>query len=400
MDFLSYRGQPLKDQILSNKYQTKIGIDARFCTQLPRRGIGNYSVHLVNSLVRQFPDFEFYLYISQPDTDNILPNTENVNIVHLKPSLYPVWESIALPLALLRDDINLLHCLANTAPFYLPKHIKLVLSVMDVMYLINDKNIPTPTNLYQQIGRIYRQLNVPIVAKRADAIITISEYSKNDIIGQINGIDRDRLYVTYLSCDDVYKNRISNVPSFKIPEKFILALGARDPRKNTYNLILSYLDLCERTPDLPNLLVVGYENWGSSNCADHISSHPFGYKIISMPYVSKEDLAILYTKAEFFIYPTLYEGFGIPILEAFSCHCAVLASNLSCLPEIVSDAAYLFDPTNNEKISEAINFAFRNPHLMNKLRGKGADRAKQFNWELAAKKTGEIYSQFVHCLDS
>jgi hypothetical protein len=127
----------------TNKF--RVGIDARFITHQPRRGIGNYSLNLVNELVRLDSTIDFVLYIAEPDDERILSNLPNVQIRQLWPSSYPLWENIALPIAAKQDKLNLLHCLGNTAPFFLPSSVQLILSVMDVMFLQTGEFVPRPT---------------------------------------------------------------------------------------------------------------------------------------------------------------------------------------------------------------------------------------------------------------
>ena len=375
----------------------KIGIDARFVTGLPRRGIGNYSLNLINELVKLEPTIEYTLYIAEPDIENILPNLSNVKVRQLWPSTYPIWENFALPFAAYNDRLDVLHCLGNTAPIFLPSRVRLVLSIMDVIFLQTSKFSPTPAGLYQIFGRLYRALSVPFVARIANKIITISEFSKKDILDLVPGVDEDQISVSYLSCDLIFLNEsVSPVNSNGniaklIQTPFIFCLGADDPRKNTLRLVCAYLKLLKQKNIPENLVICGYANWEKSESYRVVKEAGAESRVWFLDFIKIDELAVLYRNAVVFIYPSLYEGFGIPILEAFSSGCPVIASNVTSIPEIGGDAALYFDPRSEDQIANSLQSVLNDPILRETLKEKGRVRAKQFSWSEAARKTLAIY---------
>jgi glycosyltransferase involved in cell wall biosynthesis len=380
----------------------KVGIDARFITRQPRRGIGNYSLNLVNELVKLDPTVEYILYVAEPDVEGILPNLSNVTVRKLWPSIYPIWENVALPFAAHNDQLDVLHCLGNTAPIFVSSRVKLVLSIMDVMFLQTGEFLPKPTTGYQKWGRLYRALLVPFVAQLSNKIITISEFSKKDILDLVSGLDEDRISVTHLSCDLIFLNgpvgtdnsagriaEIINVP-------FVFCLGANDPRKNTLRLVRAYLKLLKKNNIPENLVISGYANWEKSESYRAVKEVGAESRVKFLDFITIDELAMLYRNAVLFVYPSLYEGFGIPILEAFSSGCPVIASNVTSIPEVGGDAALYFDPLTEDDIAQALVQVLSNSLLRKSLIAKGYERAKQFSWAETASKTLAIYKE---CID-
>ena len=380
----------------------KIGIDARFITRRPRRGIGNYSLNLVSEIVKINSSDEYVLYIAEPDIEGILPDLPNVKIRQLWPSIYPIWENIALPFAAIKDSLNVLHCLGNTAPFFLPQSVHLVLSIMDVMFLQTGEFVPKPTTRYQKWGRLYRAFSVPFVARLAKRIITISEFSRQDILHLVSGVDANKVSVTHLSCDSIFINASGSTENSTnsigdvISEPFVFCLGAEDPRKNTLRLVRAYLNLLKQNAISENLVISGYANWEKSASYRAVKEAGIEDKVRFLNFVTMDELALLYRKAILFAYPSLYEGFGIPMLEAFSSGCPVIASNVTSIPEVGGDAALYFDPLNEDEIAQAILQVLSNPRLRNKLKIKGFERAKQFSWVDTAQKTLTVYHDCIN----
>jgi glycosyltransferase involved in cell wall biosynthesis len=388
--------------LLTKEFRLKIGIDARFITRQPRRGIGNYSLNLVNELTQIDPKIEYVLYIAHPDDENILPNLPNVKIHLLWPSIYPLWENIALPIAVKKDKIDLLHCLGNTAPLFLQSSVKLVISIMDVMFLQTDDFMPKPNTRYQAWGRSYRSLLVPFVARSADKIVTISEFSKNDILHLIPGVSLNKVQVTHLSCDSYFKFRPDN-PESSIDDfddvsasPYILCLGAEDPRKNTFNFVRAFLNLLKKNGISENLVITGYANWERSAAFEAVCTAGAKSRVKFLNFVSINKLALLYSNATAFAYPSLYEGFGIPILEAFSSGCPVIASNATSIPEVGGDAALYFDPWDVSAIEAALLKIICDSELRKQLIACGLKRANEFTWSETARKTLSIYNECLN----
>ncbi|MEN9479174.1 MAG: hypothetical protein RLZZ298_569 [Pseudomonadota bacterium] len=377
----------------------RVGIDARFITRQPRRGIGNYSLNLVNELVRLESSVDFVLYIAESDNECLLPQLPNVTIRKLWPASYPLWENVSLPIAAKNDRLDLLHCLGNTAPLFLSSTVKMVLSIMDVMFLQTGDFVPKPTTSYQAWGRLYRAFSVPFVARRAKKIITISEFSRKDILQLVSGFNINKVCVTHLSCDAVFLDsnvgsggEISSIHNV-VSTPYIFCLGAEDPRKNTLRFVEAYINLFKKNAIHENLVVSGYSNWQKSASFQAVQAAGAEHKVKFLTFVTIQDLALLYRKATVFAYPSLYEGFGIPILEAFSSGCPVMASNVTSIPEVGGDAALYFDPLNVSAMEAVLIQLIRSPELRQRFIDRGYERAKQFTWAETARKTMAVYRE-------
>jgi len=369
----------------------KIGIDARFITNNPRRGIGTYSINLLHNLVNGFPDIDFYLYIYREDIENVLPASKNTFIKRLPIPIYPLWEQIALPLAAYRDNLDILHCLGNTAPIFIAGNTCLIITLHDVMFLQSGSLIPSPVTVYQKLGRLYRSIIVPLVARKSRALITVSEYSKFDILNLIPGTLENRIMVTYEGCDPAFTIDDSNSEHPTTP--FILSLGADDPRKNTLLLVKAFLKLIEDVTIPHNLVIVGYKNWEGSASHKAVLHSSAAHRIIFLPFITTAELADLYSIATVFVYPSLYEGFGIPLLEAFNMRCPVIASSSTSIPEVGGDAPEYFDPNNIAELTEKMLKVIQDASLRKAMIQRGAIMALKFNWDSVATRTVAVYQK-------
>ena len=373
----------------------RVGIDARFITRHPRRGIGNYSLHVVAALVKLYPQVQFVLYIAIPDSEGILPSGPNVTVRQLKMPAYPLWEQVALPRAALEDKVDILHGLGNTAPMYRPGNVRMVLSLMDVMFLQTGEFVPKPTNRYQAWGRHYRRFVSPRCARAADHVITISDFSRKDILDLIPGLAPAKVHVTFLSCDAVFQHLRSaeraapSVDAGKRP--YIFTLGANDPRKNTVRLVTAYLALVKDHGIEHDLVISGYADWEESEAYQLVKAAGATARVKFLGFIAIEELVALYRDADLFVYPSLYEGFGIPILEAFSSGCPVIASNVTSIPEVAGDAALYVDPLSVEQIRSTMLQVLQDDALRAALVQKGYARARLFTWEETARQTFAIY---------
>ena len=369
----------------------KIGIDARFITSTPRRGIGTYSINLLNNLFNSFPGIDFYLYTYIADIENVLPISNNVFIKRLPIPTYPIWEQIALPLAVYRDNIDILHCVGNTAPIFILGKTRLIITLHDVMFLQSGAFIPMPVTVYQKLGRLYRSIIVPFVARKSKALITVSEFSKFDILNLIPGTLENRVTVTYEGCDPAFTTDNTNFERPTTP--FILSLGANDPRKNTLLLVKAFLKLIEDVTIPHNLVIVGYKNWEGSASYKEVLNSRAAHRITFLPFITTAELAHLYSIATVFVYPSLYEGFGIPLLEAFNMRCPVIASSSTSIPEVGGDAPEYFDPNNVAELTEKMLNVIQDSSLRNAMIQRGVIMALKFNWDSVATRTVAVYQK-------
>jgi len=372
-----------------------IGIDARFAVY-NRRGIGNYTFKLIQHLAGIDRCNEYILYVDRDDAENVLPKQSNFRIKKLFPLNYLIWEQIALPIQARKDSVNILHCTGNTAPIYLDRKINLVSSIMDVMYLKSYSDLPKSSSLYQRLGRIYRKVIVPKTLSHISRVITISNYSKDDILKHFLALREGEIVVTYLAADErfhvVDKSILAEIKNkLGISGSYILSLGATDPRKNTELIIKTFIELKNQNKIEEKLVIVGIPDWKNTRFYDIVQESNFENNVIFTDFISEDDLVLLYNGASIFLYPSLYEGFGMPVLEAMSCGVPVITSNITSMPEIAGDAAILINPRDPEELKSSILTVLNDEKLRNELRELGFKQAKKFSWRRMAEETLKVY---------
>lgn len=374
----------------------RIGIDG-YILNYERRGIGNYVLRLVEGLAEVDRKNTYVIY-GPSDDFRLVRDSSNFTLRQAGGWPYPVWEQVVLPWWVCRDKLDILHCPANTAPLRVPRRAKLVLTIEDVMYLLPKTTAPTSPRLRQRAGRWYRQVVVPQVARRAYKILTISHHSKSDIVEYLR-IPKDRVRVVYLGVDrkpSVLRDLAewqSQIASLTGEGGFVLVLGGYDPRKNTDLVIRIYAQLRATNRVEEKLIVVGLPNWESSEFYRLVLRLDLKGYVILMGYVSDDYLSFLYQSARGLIYPSLYEGFGLPPLEAMAAGIPVVTSRVSSVPEVVGDAALLVDPTSFECIADALLRILRDQSLREVLIQKGRAQAAKFRWKSAVEQTLAVYEE-------
>jgi glycosyltransferase involved in cell wall biosynthesis len=305
------------------------------------------------------------------------------------------WEQAALQQACATSRVDLLHSPYFASP--LRPTVPTVVTIHDVIPLVMPEYAkPLHTRLYMSL--------VSAAARKASAILTVSETSKRDIVRTL-GIPAERVHVTYNATDSslqpVYNEAALEAvrDAHGITGDFLLYFGGFDVRKNVERLILAYQAALPHF-QRPCQLVIA----GSLGLVGHplypdprLLIHRLGLegKVIVTGKISEEEKPNLYSAATAFIFPSLYEGFGMPVLEAMACGAPVITSNLSSLPEVAGDAALLVDPTSLDEMAAAMVKLIDDPALREELKSRGLRRATQFSWEAAAAKTLEVYRQVV-----
>jgi glycosyltransferase involved in cell wall biosynthesis len=372
----------------------RIGVDARLVTY--RRGIGTYVHHLIQEFAVRDDPHEFILYVDQSRAVMELPSHPRFKVVVLKPRFYPVWEQALLASRARYDDVDVLHCPANTGPLISLGRTRLILTIHDVMYLMPHAMLPASPSVYQRLGRVYRGAIVPRAARRASRIITVSNQSAQDIrhylklsstpVDVIPEAPNSRCRVLVDSSDVMRR-----CAGLGILRPFVLAPGALDPRKNTQRVLSAFERAHATLGENMQLVLFGLTPSGIKWFRSMADSLGMGERVCLLGFVTEEDLVALYNGCRVFLYPSLYEGFGLPLLEAMACGAAVATSHAGSLPEIGGDAAEYADPLDINSISAAL---LRANDARNEVRrGKGLSRAQSFTWRVAAARTIGSYEE-------
>lgn len=374
----------------------KIGIDTSR-TADKKTGLERYADNLIRALAAIDRQNQYILYpffwhcFPENPGKAVNPRKRNFKIRKFwTPSLTrKAWEAGRIARKkILGGDVDIIH-----SPFYtVPEEYlgKIIVTVHDLSF-IRYPEFHTPENR----EFCFRQLEK--IKKQADCVITVSEFSKKELM-EIGGIDERRIRVIHEAAAPIFKpakgkNKFKKIlKKFGIHKKFILYAGSIEPRKNLKILIRALAQVLENKIDCV-LVLAGGTSWLTTELKEEISNLGLGDKVIFTGYVTDEELLGLYNLAQVFVYPSIYEGFGLPVLEALASGCPVIASNTSSLPEIVGDAALLIEPEDFGDLAEKITRVFLDNDLRQKLIQKGLTQSQKFSWEKTAKKTLEVYQE-------
>jgi len=371
----------------------KIGIEAQRIFRKKKHGMDMVALELIRNLQTIDKKNEYFIYVKEDEDNQILEPSENFHVVKIQSSPYPYWEQILLPEQAKKDNIDILHCTSNTAPISLK--CKLVLTLHDIIYLENinfTKGTP-----YQIMGNLYRRWNVPKVVKKASQIITVSDFEKNTINRYFDYRD-EKVKTIYNGVGNHFKrvedkDVLRQIKSkYSLPDKFIFYLGNTDPKKNVTGVLKALSILKKKGKLHTKLLMLDIDRNFLKQQLNNIGDNGLMEDLEFCGYVPNQDLPAIYSQADMFLYPSLRESFGIPILEAMACGIAVVTANTSSMPEIAQESAEYCNPFDPESIAAAIEIFQENKEYKNKMALKGLDRANLFSWTNNAKQTLDIYN--------
>jgi len=368
----------------------RIGIEAQRIFRKNKHGMDYVVLQEIRELQRIDTKNEYFVFV-KPGEDRCLEDTVNVHIIEVDCPSYPLWEQYALPMAARQCKADILHCTSNTAP--IKCEIPLILTLHDIIFLEpRDKN---NKSVYQNLGWLYRRLVVPKILKKCQRIITVSNFELNNIISKLD-IPRDRMEMIYNGYnewfapnddkDEVYKKYITQ-------KGYFFFLGNTDPKKNSERTLVAYARYLERSSVKRKLLLADLapqylKSILANNNIEHIKDY-----IISPGYIVNSDLPYIYNGAFAFLYTSLRESFGIPLLEAMACGTPVITSNTSSMPEIAGPDAVLINPESADEISDKMLQLESDSTYYQYQKEMGLERAKQFSWRNTAVQLLELYEK-------
>ncbi len=354
-------------------------------------GVSNYIRHLVCGLGQvPFPG-EAWVYLPSSDPLPDLPT-----VPHLRPRLSPIplrrpiqrilWEHSGFPFALWKDRVDLLHATMNVAPWWSPCPV--VVTIHDLAYI-----------RYPQVHpwgrRAYLTPLTRWTVRRARRIVAVSEYTRLET-ERLLGVPRERIVVLYEGVDaDFRPLPPEEVEAFRrrkgLPARYLLYVGNLEPRKNLPRLIRAYSRVSRQYPHA--LVLAGPRGWGDEELLALVERLGLAERVLLPGFIPRQELSLWYNGAEVFVYPSLYEGFGLPPLEAMACGTPVLVSSAASLPEVVGEAGLQVPPEEVEAIAEALNRLLGAPDLRADLRRRGLEQAQRFRWEEMARQMVEVYRE-------
>ncbi len=367
----------------------KIGIKISPLTAL-KAGIPNYIIHLLKGLAEVEKTNEYILYTNKPIPFELnLPDRFKTVIVRFPSPHLQAWYQIGLPMCMKKDGIQLFHDPVYPLPLALP-----VPGVITVHDLSNYTNPDVHTFRSALSGKLF-----PVYLRKARQIISVSHFTASQLKKHFPG-EAHKITVIHQGNSErfqplAHQNNLESVKSiYNLPPRFLLFLGTLEPRKNISRLLEAFALSSSSIPH--SLVITGGKGWKYDNLLKRIASHPNRDRIHLTGYVDDNHLPALLSAAEFLVYPSILEGFGLPVLEAMACGTPVVTSDVSSMPEIAGDAAFLIDPYSINSISQGINLLGSNEKLRENLSDKGLKRASLFSWRKTALETLEVYAKAVN----
>lgn len=370
----------------------RIGIDFHVASGI-YQGVRTYLTNLTEAMLKIKDDLAYFIYAKNPKELSYW-KTYNANVTLKKlPSASGRFSFlIKFPFCAIRDHLSLFH-----SQYVLPPLIpcKSVLTIHDILFESHPEFFP---GLHRNLLGFF----VPISAKRANRIISVSEFTKREIIKYYR-VPEEKITVIHEGASDKFalirdKDLIFSVlKRYGIKKKYILFVGRIEPRKNIIGLLKAFDYIKNKGMKDICLVIVGNQDriFKERELFNRIKDMELSSDIVFTGGVSEDDFPVLYNGAEVLVYPAFAEGFGLPVLEAMACGTPVITSNTTSLPEVTGDAAILINPNSFEEIGESLEKLLNNQLLRKELSEKGLKRAKKFSWTEAAKKTIEVYKEVL-----
>ena len=366
----------------------RIGIEAQRVFRRNKHGMDYVVLQEIKELQQIDHKNEYFVFVA-PGVDRCLKDSENVHIIVIGESFYPVWEQITLPRAVKKYNLDILHCTSNTAPLFC--NIPLVLTLHDIIFLEpRDKN---NKSVYQNMGWLYRRKVVPKILERCLRIITVSNFEKQNIINKLN-IPEKRMAMIYNGYNEWFKpfRDVADIYKSYIEKPgYFFFLGNTDPKKNTERTLIAYSKYLEKSTFRRKLLMADLDKAYLDSIIERNHIENIREHIVMPGYIVNSDLPYIYNSAFAFLYTSLRESFGIPLLEAMACGTPVITSNTSSMPEIAGNDAILINPESPEEITEKMLRLEYDEAYYNTQKEIGLKRAELFSWRKTAEQLLKLY---------
>jgi len=363
----------------------RIGVSARWLN-LASGGAREYAEHLIRGLTTIDRQNEYVVFHSSPMWLGQFPCAKEIVIP--SPNRW-LWEYAGLPLHVSRQHIDLFWTPSYVIPF--PVKCRSIASVLDLAYYFMPQ-------AYRRAEVLYMRCMLPSSVKRASAILAISERTKSDLVRLFPEAE-PKVFVTHLAASPVFR-RITDEAAlasarakYGLDRPFIFHAGSISPRKGLSFLAKAFVDLRKQHGVPHRLVLTGGRSWGDPETRELLRRVP-REDVLMLGHVAGSALAAIYSLADLFVFPSLYEGFGLPVLEAMACGCPVVCSNLTSLPEVAGDAALMVDPRDVQALATAMAVALTDAPTRESLVEKGKARAASFTWEETVRKTVAVVRSF------
>lgn len=370
----------------------KVAVDIR-TVFFRRSGVGNYVLNLVQNL-READQESVYYFLGMKKNFPLLGEAlkgQRRLTTFVSPENHPwsdIWEHFILPGRLAKEGIDVFHGPASLIPF-VKKGFGICVTIHDLVAFLYSETIPRRYGIYMRF--LLRQ-----AVKKADQIIAVSHHTRKDLM-DILKVPAEKITVIHEAPAPVFRPlnrswvRRRLKEKYGLEGKYLYHLGNIEPRKNLINLLEAFILVCRELEEPYRLVVSGQEGWLVGSLRRYFKSYPLQDRIVFTGYVPEAEIPFLMNGAELFVFPSLYEGFGLPVLEAMSCGTPVITSNCSSLPEIVGSAAALVDPNDVHDLADRIIYVLKRPEERERLSLAGLEQSAKFTWAETARKTLQVY---------
>ena len=366
----------------------RIGIEAQRIFRKNKHGMDYVVLQEIRELQKIDTRNEYFVFVA-PGDDRCLEDTQNVHILEIGGDFYPLWEQVTLLKAANELNLDMLHCTSNTAPIRCK--IPLILTLHDIIFL--EPRDKANKSFYQNMGWFYRRLVVPRILKKCKRIITVSNFEKNNIMSKLD-LPQGKIAMIYNGYNEWFKPLDDTEHIYKKyidTSGYFFFLGNTDPKKNTERTLIAYSKYLEKSEVKRRLLMADLDKSFLSSIIERNHIENILPQIVMPGYIVNKDLPYIYNNAFAFLYTSLRESFGIPLLEAMACGTPVITSNTSSMPEIGGPEAILINPEDPDEIAEKMLQLEKDEALYQRQKKIGPIRAKCFSWQQTAEHLLDLY---------
>lgn len=396
--------------IKDNKQKIRIGFDARFYGPLGK-GLGRYTKEVVDRVTAMGENFEYVVFLSADNYDEFIPSSSQVKKVLADVPWYGLSEQFLMPKYIAKEKLDLMHFPHFNVPLFCP--CPFVVTVHDLILTKFPTMRATTLGPFKYfLKNLAYRLVINRAVRSSKRIIAVSDFTKRDIVSQFK-VKPSKVEVIYEGVadlekakDDYYASKLKEedvLSDYCILEPYLLYVGNAYPHKNLEFLLGVFKDLKHEYGNL-KLVLVGKEDYFYARLKERaqelglwssLPNREADWPVIFPGYVPDEQLRVLFLRALAYVFPSRYEGFGLPPLEAMAHNCPVISSNTTCLPEILGEAAEYFDPTKEESLRKAIERIITDQKRREELVALGQERRLLYNWHTCAEKTFKLYLEVL-----
>jgi len=368
----------------------RIGIEAQRIFRKNKHGMDFVVLQEIKELQKMDTPHEYFVFV-KPGVDRCIESSEHVHIIEVNCPSYPLWEQWALPRAARKAGVDILHCTSNTAPIWC--NIPLVLTLHDIIFL--EPRDKKNKSLYQNLGYFYRRWDVPRILKKCRRIITVSDFELGNIKQKLQLPD-SQLKMIYNGYNEWFRPIESNKQQYRkyiADAGYFFFLGNTDPKKNTERTLVAYAKYLEQSEVKRPLLMADLDQEYLNGIIERNGIEAIRDHIVIPGYIINSDLPYIYNNAFAFLYTSLRESFGIPLLEAMACGTPVITSNTSSMPEIAGHDAILINPESSDEIALKMLQLERDTDFYQRQMAVGLERAKLFSWRKTTENLLRLYEE-------